>query len=201
MADTHYKNIKYRKLSLYMPDLMRNCIKKAYWKITWNLNKYRYIKKEKLVCLGSRFRFSCRKPYRAYIGEMTNTDEFNVWNAKAGNIYVGKRCYFGLHNIIMGPVEIGNDVSTGPYVMILGPRHAVFSHEKNERRKTEIGNEVWISTGTIIMFGVTIGDNAIIGPGSVVTKDVPSNAYVSGNPARDLTKLSGFQTIIKKPKN
>ena len=47
-----------------------------------------------------------------------------------------------------------------------------------------IGNNVWIGGGAIIMPGVTIGDNAIVGAGSVVTKDVPKNAVVAGNPAR-----------------
>ena len=55
--------------------------------------------------------------------------------------------------------------------------------------------------GTVDINTVIGGDNAIIGPGSVVAKDVPSDAYVSGNPARDLTKLSGFQSIINKQKN
>ena len=52
-------------------------------------------------------------------------------------------------------------------------------------------DNVMITTGSIILFGVTIGDGAVVGAGSVVTKDVQEGAFVSGNPARDLTKIAG----------
>jgi maltose O-acetyltransferase len=131
---------------------------------------------------------------------MTNTDEYNVWNAMFGDIRVGSRCWFGLHNIVMGPVDIGDNTNTGPYVKILGPVHAVYSVEERKDQKTIIGNNVWISSGSIILFGVNIGNNAIIGPGSVVTKDVTENAYVAGNPARDLTKISPFKNNLVQGK-
>ena len=91
----------------------------------------------------------------------------------------------------MGLVEIGDDVSTGPYVSILGPRHPTLDREASKRKKTLIRDKVMITTGSIVLFGVTIGEGAIIGAGSVVTKDVPAGAFVSGNPARDLTKIVG----------
>ncbi len=62
---------------------------------------------------------------------------------------------------------------------------------------TIIGNNVWLSTGCIIHFGVKIGDNAVVGPGSVVTKDVPENAYVAGNPARNITELSNLKEFMR----
>ncbi|MCK4830814.1 hypothetical protein KA005_84665 [bacterium] len=89
----------------------------------------------------------------------------------------------------MGPVEIGDELSTGSYVKILGPKHPVPPQAAKQRQKTTIGNNVWVSTGSIILFGVEIGDNAIISAGSVVTKDVPAGAFVGGNPARNLSGL------------
>ena len=89
----------------------------------------------------------------------------------------------------MGPLEIGDELSTGPYVKILGPRHPVPPQASKQSEKTTIGNNVWISTGSIILFGVDIGDNAIISAGSVVTKDVPAGAFFGGNPARNLSGL------------
>lgn len=193
-----YDNLKFNRLSYITPGFIRNFIKRLYWRIKRYYDKCRYIQKDKFVYLDSNFRFERIKPYKAFIGEMTNTDVFNVWNASFGDITVGKRCFFGLHNIIMGPVDIGDDTSTGPYVRILGPRHAFHGYEMKDKKKTKIGKKVWISTGAIILFGVSIGDNAVIGPGAVVTKDVARDTYVAGNPARDLTKLSGFDKLTRK---
>lgn len=174
-----------------LPNFIRLLIKRLYWSAVRTQNKHVYIKKGKFAELGYRFRFSRKEPYRAYIGDRTITEEFNVWNAKGGDIIVGKDCWFGLHNIVMGPVEIGNFFSSGPYVSILGPRHPTLDREESTKKKTFIGNNVMITTGSIILFGVNIGDGAIIGAGSVVNKDVQAGAFVSGNPARDLTKIAG----------
>jgi len=186
--------MKFKTLTLITPNLLRSNIKKIYWKSIRLYNKIKYIEKGEFVEFGYRFRFSRISPYCASIGHKTIIEEFNVWNAKAGSIIVGENCWFGLHNIVMGPVEIGNEVSTGPYVCILGPRHPVLNSEKRNKEKTTIGNNVWLGTGSIILFGVTIGDNAIISAGSVVSKDVPPHAFMGGNPARDLSKLVSFST-------
>jgi maltose O-acetyltransferase len=112
-----------------------------------------------------------------------------VWSADLGDVTVGKKCWFGLNNVLMGPVEIGDGLSTGPYVMILGPRHPVPAQATKQRQKTTIGNNVWISSGSIVLFGVDIGNDAIISAGSVITKDVPAGSFVGGNPARNLSGL------------
>ena len=173
------------------PDCIRLIIKRLYWTAIRKKDIYKYIKKGTRAELGYRFRFERLEPYKASIGDRTIIEEGNVWNANVGDIIVGKNGWFGLYNIVMGPVKIGDHFSSGPYVSILGPRHPTLEANAINRGKTVIGNNVMITTGSIILFGVTIGDNAIIGPGSVVTKDVPSGAFVSGNPARDLTKIVG----------
>jgi len=174
-----------RIIETVMPDFIRLMIKRLYWAAIRTRNKHVYIKKGNFAELGYWFRFSRDEPYIAKIGERTITDEFNVWNARGGDIIVGDHCWFGLHNVIMGPVEIGDLFSSGPYVSILGPRHPALDREASTREKTVIGNNVMITSGAIILFGVTIGDGAIVGAGSVVTKDVQEGAFVSGNPARD----------------
>lgn len=182
-------SLLYEAVESVTPTFVKAIVKRIFWKIVRFYNKCRYIEKARLVEFGYRFRFDRSAPYRVRVGERSITEDFNVWNADLGDITVGKRCWFGLNNVIMGPVEIGDKLSTGPYVMILGPRHPVLSQATKQRQKTTIGNNVWLSTGSIVLFGVEIGDNAIISAGAVVAKDVPAGAFVGGNPARN---LSGF---------
>ena len=181
----------YNKAMIYTYDLIRSVIKKFYWGfVRYSYNPIRYVKKGRHVDFGSRFRFSREYPYKAYVGEKTNTDECNIWNAKQGDIVVGHGCWFGLYNILMGPVEIGNNFSSGPFVSILGPRHPYKKNLEFSNDKTVIGNNVTIATGSIILFGVRIGDNVVVSAGSVVNKDIPANAFVAGNPARDITRMA-----------
>lgn len=181
---------KNKLIELYfLPGFLRSIIKKLYWYVIRRYNRIAYIKKGKFVEFGYRFRFSRKIPFCCYMGDKTIVEEFNTWNAKQGDIVVGKNCWFGIRNIVMGPIEIGDKVSTGPNVSLLGPRHAIYGYDLKDRKKTEIGTNVWISTGSIIHFGVTIGDNAVIGPGSVITKDVPEDSYFAGNPARNLSQM------------
>lgn len=179
----------YRTVEFITPSFVKAVVKRIFWRFVRFYNRCRYIEKGRFVEFGYRFRFDRSAPYRAYVGERTIAEDFNVWNTDLGDITVGKKCWFGLNNVIMGPVEIGDELSTGPYVKILGPRHPVPPQAEKQRQKTKIGNNVWISTGSIILYGVEIGDNAIISAGSVVQKDVPAGAFVGGNPARNLSGL------------
>ena len=179
----------YRAIESITPSLLKLVVKRMSWRIYRFYCRCRYIEKARFVEFGYRFRFDRTDPYRVTVGERSIAEDFNVWNADLGDITVGKRCWVGLNNVIMGPVEIGDELSTGPYVKILGPRHPVPTQATKQRNKTVIGNNVWLSTGSIVLFGVEIGDNAIISAGSVVTKDVPAGAFVGGNPARNLSGL------------
>ena len=76
---------------------------------------------------------------------------------------------FNLTNLDGGGVEIGNHVFIGPNVGIYTANHP---------------DKVWIGGGVTILPGVTIGDNSVIGAGSVVTKDIPANVVAAGNPCR-----------------
>jgi maltose O-acetyltransferase len=110
---------------------------------------------------------------------------------------VGDRSQLGQNAKIDPDVCIGDDVLMGPDVMILTTRHAfealnvpINRQGCLDRKPVTIGNDVWIGARAIILPGVHIGDKAVIGAGSVVTKDVPECAIFVGNPAR-ITRRRG----------
>ena len=99
------------------------------------------------------------------------------------NVFVNQNCTF----YDLGGLDIGDDVLIGPNVSIITSGHPL---EPSQRRAVTIGKpivverNVWIATGATIIGGVTVGENSVVAAGSVVTKDVPPNTLVGGNPAQ-----------------
>ena len=93
------------------------------------------------------------------------------------------------------PITIGDDVQFGPNVQLLTPTHPVEPEPRRKKweaaRPIRIGNNVWLGGGAIVLPGVTIGDNTVVGAGSVVTRDLPANVVAVGNPARVIRALDG----------
>jgi len=109
----------------------------------------------------------------------------------ASNISIGKNTYI-TYNVVLdgrGGLTIGDDVLIGFDSTILTLTHNYedpfipIRIQGFTRKQVEIGNDVWIGTRVIILPGVKIGDGAIVGCGSVVTKDVPTLAIIAGVPA------------------
>lgn len=84
-------------------------------------------------------------------------------------------------------IRIGNYTLIGPSVQIYTPHHPLDYKERRQAKEfaypVTIGDDCWIGGGVVICPGVTIGDRAVVAAGSVVTKDVPADALVAGNPA------------------
>lgn len=103
------------------------------------------------------------------------------------NLYANFDCVF----LDCAPITIGDNCLMGPGVHIYAATHSVDpKHRKDDDEYYElafsvkIGDNVWIGGKSVICPGVTIGDNCVVGAGSVVTKDVPANTVVAGNPAK-----------------
>ncbi len=112
------------------------------------------------------------------------------------NIEVGEN-FFANYNFIVldvGKVRIGDNAQIAPNVSIYTAGHPVHPESRNTGYEyginITIGNNVWIGGNTCILPGVTIGDNAVIGAGSVVTKDIPSDVIAVGNPCRVIRKIT-----------
>ncbi|GAA5215197.1 sugar O-acetyltransferase [Corallincola platygyrae] len=105
------------------------------------------------------------------------------------NITVGDNFYANHNLTILDVCEvvIGDHVLFGPHVMIAGGAHPT---DPEQRKHTEygapirIGDNVWVGGNVSIMPGITIGDNCVIGAGSVVTKNIPANSIAVGNPCQ-----------------
>ncbi|MGM7429558.1 maltose O-acetyltransferase [Bacillus pacificus] len=106
------------------------------------------------------------------------------------NIHVGKSFFANFNCVILDvcEVRIGDHCMFAPGVHIYTATHPLHPVERNSGKEygkpVKIGNNVWVGGGAIINPGVSIGDNAVIASGAVVTKDVPNNVVVGGNPAK-----------------
>jgi maltose O-acetyltransferase len=111
------------------------------------------------------------------------------------NIELGERVFFNFNCIVLDVcrVRIGDYTLFGPGVQILTPVHPL---EARLRRKQEyakpidIGSDVWVGGGALILPGVHIGSKSVIGAGSVVTRDIPDGVFAAGNPCRVIREIA-----------
>lgn len=111
-------------------------------------------------------------------------------NTKLGKgVFINSCCHF-LDN---GGIEIGDGVLLGSNVTIVTLNHDFnpLTRSNATPKPVKIYKNVWVGTNCTILPGVTIGENAVIGAGSVVTKDIPANAVAVGNPAGVIKYIDG----------
>lgn len=114
---------------------------------------------------------------------------------KKSEIIIGENTTIGYHTFIVSSlsVKIGRNSLIAPFVYIIDDNHQIkkginINQQDHDKEPIVIGDDVWIGAKAMILKGVTIGDGAIIAAGSIVTKDVESNAVYGGIPAKKISE-------------
>lgn len=174
---------------LYLPDgddVMKDqllCLEKLY-----DYNTTRPLEGEK--------RFQLLKEMFAEIGEDCYIEPPLRANWGGHHVHFGKRVYanFNLTLVDDSHIYVGDYTMIGPNVTIATAGHPILPElrEKNYQYNipVHIGKNCWLGAGVVVLPGVTIGDNTVIGAGSIVTKDIPANVVAVGNPCKVLREIN-----------
>jgi maltose O-acetyltransferase len=119
------------------------------------------------------------------------------------NIELGDRVFFNFNCIVLDVcrVTIGDYTLFGPAVQILTPMHPLNAELRRKQeygKPIEIGSDVWVGGGALILPGVRIGSRSVIGAGSVVTRDIPDGVFAAGNPCRVIRELADNEDAVCK---
>jgi maltose O-acetyltransferase len=111
------------------------------------------------------------------------------------NIHLGRKCFFNFNCVVLDVcrVTVGDYTLFGPAVQVYTATHPLNAELRRKQefgKPVTIGSDVWVGGGVIICPGVTIGDRAVIGAGSVVTRDVPAGVFAAGNPCRVVREIT-----------
>lgn len=165
------------------------------------------IMQEQLMCLDRLYDFNMTRPTQLQKREEMLKEMF----AEIGkDCYIepplhsnwgGKHCHFGdcvyanfnLTLVDDTHIYIGSNTMIGPNVTIATAGHPILPELREQAYQfnapVHIGKNCWLGAGVIVLPGITIGDNSVIGAGSVVTKDIPENVVAVGNPCRVLREI------------
>ncbi len=166
------------------------------------------IMKEQTICLDRLYDFNHTRPSEydkrldmmkemfAEIGEGCYIESpfYANWGGK--HIHFGKNvyCNFGVTMVDDTHIYVGDATMFGPNVTVATAGHPILPELRQKAYQynapVHIGKNCWIGAGVLVMPGITVGDNVVIGAGSVVTKDIPSNVIAVGNPCKVLREIN-----------
>lgn len=135
-------------------------------------------------------------PYRQFrLGRYSVIESGACINNAVGDVIIGDYTRVGLHNTIIGPVNIGHHVNLAQGITVTALNH---NFEDSEKRIDEQGvsttpvvieDDVWIGANAVILPGVRVGTHSVVAAGAVVTKEVPPHSIVAGIPAKIIKKI------------
>ena len=163
---------------------------------------------EQIKCLDRLYDFNATRPTEldkrsqmlkemlAEVGENCYIEPpfHSNWGGK--NVHLGKNVYFNFNATLVDDthIYIGDCTMLGPNVVIATAGHPILPELREKALQynlpVHIGRNCWLGAGVIVLPGVTIGDNTVIGAGSVVTKDIPANVVAVGNPCKVLREIN-----------
>ena len=171
------------------------------------------ILKQQAACLELLYDFNATRPGElekrqrllkqmfAEIGEDCYIEPPFHANWGGSHVHFGNKVYanFGLTLVDDGNIFVGDNVMFGPNVTVATAGHPILPalREKALQYNADvyIGNNVWIGAGAVIVPGVRIGDDSVIGAGSVVTRDIPENVVAVGSPCRVLRQIDDRDSV------
>ena len=128
--------------------------------------------------------------------------------------HIGNRVFINFNFTVQDDAEvtIGDDCNFGPNVTIVTPVHPMLPDERKQikcadgqirrlcyAKPVKIGSDCWFGANVVVCPGVTVGENCVIGAGSVVTRDVPPNSFAAGNPCRVIREITEKDSMKYKP--
>lgn len=166
------------------------------------------IMKEQQICLDKLYDYNMTRPTEsekrqkllkemfAEIGEDCYIEPPFHANFGGKHVHFGKCVYanFNFTAVDDTHIYVGDYTMFGPNVILATAGHPILPELRTQAYQynmpVHIGKNCWLGAGVIVLPGVTIGDNTVIGAGSVVTKDIPSNVVAVGNPCRVLREIN-----------
>lgn len=171
------------------------------------------IMKEQLQCLDKLYDFNMTRPTQldqreemlktmfAEIGESCYIEPPLHANWGGKHVHFGKNVYanFGLTLVDDTHIYVGDGTMIGPNCVIATAGHPILPELREKQYQfnipVHIGKNCWLGAGVLVMPGVTIGDNSVIGAGSIVTKDIPENVIAVGNPCKVLREINEHDKV------
>jgi len=193
LKDKIKSNESLKKLVLWML-MPRNQARPRLWvKLFVNPLKH---KKGRHSLIRRRTRMDVLPFNNFVLGKDSTIEDFSTINNGVGDVVIGDRTRIGLANVLIGPVQIGNDVMFAQNIVLSGLNHGYEdidippSQQKVTTKPIVVEDQVWIGANAVVTAGVIIGKHSIVAAGCVVVKDVPAYSIVGGNPGKILKQYN-----------
>ena len=143
---------------------------------------------------GAKVRWNTRMdvlPFNKFsLGDNATIEDFCTINNGVGDVFIGNGTLIGMSNVIIGPVNIGNNVIFAQNIVASGLNHEYrdvtisIKDQKTVVSTITVEDDCWIAANAVLTAGITIGKHSVVAGGAVVTKSIPPYSVAAGNPAK-----------------